>query len=111
MTPGMSTDAFRRAALALPGAVENAHMNHPDFRVGNRIFATLGYPDGSWAMVKLPPEEQHRLVESMPETFKPAAGAWGGRDQRWCGWRRRDELRAGDGVASGAGQVGPKKSV
>jgi hypothetical protein len=77
MTPGMSTDAFRRAALALPGAVENAHMNHPDFRVGNRIFATLGYPDGSWAMVKLPPEEQHRLVESMPETFKPAAGAWG----------------------------------
>jgi len=28
-------------------------------------------------MVKLPPEEQHRLVESMPETFKPAAGAWG----------------------------------
>jgi hypothetical protein len=73
----MTTEAFRRAALALPSAVENAHMNHPDFRVGNKIFATLGYPDGSWAMVKLSPEEQHRLIESMPETFQPAAGAWG----------------------------------
>lgn len=52
-------------------------MNHPDFRVGNRIFATLGYPDGTWAMVKLPAEEQQRLIEAMPETFAPAAGAWG----------------------------------
>jgi hypothetical protein len=73
----MTTEGFRRAALALPGAMENVHMKHPDFRVGNRIFATLGYPDGSWGMVKLPPEEQHRLIQSMPETFKPAAGAWG----------------------------------
>lgn len=77
MTTGMTPDAFRRAALALPGTVESAHMNHPDFRVANRIFATLGSPDGSWGMVKLPPEEQHRLVDSMPETFQPAAGAWG----------------------------------
>lgn len=73
----MTTDAFRRAALALPGAIESAHMNHPDFRVANRIFATLGYPDTTWAMVKLPPQEQHRLIEAMPETFSPAAGAWG----------------------------------
>lgn len=73
----MTSNAFRRAALALPDAVENAHMNHPDFRVGKRIFATLGYPDGTWAMVKLPAEEQHRLIEAMPETFAPATGAWG----------------------------------
>jgi hypothetical protein len=73
----MTADAFRRAALALPGAIESAHMNHPDFRVGNRIFATLSYPDATWGMVKLPPEEQQRLVEAMPETFTPAAGAWG----------------------------------
>jgi hypothetical protein len=73
----MTTDGFRRVALALPGAVESAHMNHPDFRVANRIFATLGYPDGAWGMVKLPPEEQQRLIEAMPEAFAPAAGAWG----------------------------------
>jgi hypothetical protein len=73
----MTADAFRRAALTLPGTIESAHMNHPDFRVNNKIFATLGYPDGSWGMVKLPPEEQQRLIDSMPEAFQPAAGAWG----------------------------------
>ncbi len=73
----MTPDTFRRAALALPGTVESAHMNHPDFRIGNKIFATLGSPDGSWGMVKLPPEEQQRLIDSMPEMFKSAAGAWG----------------------------------
>jgi hypothetical protein len=73
----MTADAFRRAALALPGAIESEHMHHPDFRVHNRIFATLGSPDTGWGMVKLPPDEQHKLLEAMPETFQPAAGAWG----------------------------------
>ena len=73
----MTTDAFRRAALALPGAIESEHMHHPDFRVANRIFATLGYPEIAWGMVKLPPDEQKKLLEAMPEIFQPAAGAWG----------------------------------
>ncbi len=73
----MTADTFRRAALALPGAIESEHMHHPDFRVANKIFATLGYPDGTWAMVKLPPDEQHKLLEAMPKAFQPAAGAWG----------------------------------
>ena len=41
----MTPDDFRRLALALPATVEASHGRHPDFRVGNRIFATLGYPD------------------------------------------------------------------
>jgi len=49
----MSSDRFRRAALALPGAIEGSHQGHADFRVGKRIFATLGYPDEDWGMVKL----------------------------------------------------------
>lgn len=74
---GMTAEQFRRAALALPGVIESAHMNHPDFRVANRIFATLGHPDPAWAMVKLPPEEAAKLITAMPEAFTPAAGAWG----------------------------------
>jgi hypothetical protein len=31
----------RRIALGMEGAVEGAHMGHPDFRVDNRIFTTL----------------------------------------------------------------------
>jgi hypothetical protein len=31
----------RRIVLALPDAVEGSHTGHPDFRVQNRIFATI----------------------------------------------------------------------
>jgi hypothetical protein len=37
----VSTDRFRRIALALPEAAEQDHHGRPSFRVGGRIFATL----------------------------------------------------------------------
>ena len=66
-------------ALALPEAKEAAHMKHSDFRVNGRIFATLGYPEKTSAVVKLTRAEQKQLVRSEPEVFKPAIGAWGRR--------------------------------
>ena len=73
----MTPDAFRKLALALPGTEERAHMSHPDFRVANKIFATLGYPDMSWAMVKLSLEQQHNFVQTYPAIFQPVPGGWG----------------------------------
>ncbi len=73
----MTTGEFRRMALALPGASESAHHDHPDFRVGGRIFATLGFRGDSQGMVRLPLDEQRRLVTSDPDAFEPAKGAWG----------------------------------
>jgi hypothetical protein len=73
----MTADQFRRLALGLPEAVERSHFSHPDFRVRNKIFATLGYPDPRYGMVKLTPEQQEELLCAAPETFRPAAGAWG----------------------------------
>jgi len=73
----MTAADFRRIALSLPEATESAHMDHPDFRVGGRIFATLGYPDKQWGMVKLPPDLQAKFYEAQPEVFVPANGAWG----------------------------------
>lgn len=72
-----STDDFRRLALALTGAEESAHMGHPDFRVGGKIFATLGVPGDDHAMVALLPEQQELAMAAEPEAFRPAAGAWG----------------------------------
>jgi hypothetical protein len=68
---------FRSIALSLPDAVEGAHQDHADFRVGGRIFATLGYPDRDWGMVKLTPEQQSMVVEAEPEIFRPVPGGWG----------------------------------
>jgi hypothetical protein len=75
----MTAADFRRLALGMPEAEESAHMSHPDFRVGGKIFATLGYPDHDHGMVILPPEEQDQLVRSHPKVFAPAKGAWGKR--------------------------------
>jgi hypothetical protein len=73
----MSASRFRKVALGLPEAVEGSHQGHADFRVGKRIFATLGYPDDSWGMVKLTPEQQTVLVEAEPDSFRPVPGGWG----------------------------------
>ncbi len=48
----MTARQFRRFALGLPEVEERAHMGHPDFRVGGKIFATLSYPDKSTGMLK-----------------------------------------------------------
>jgi hypothetical protein len=73
----MSSRRFRSIALGLPDAVEGSHQGHADFRVGKRIFATLGYPDEAWGMVKLTPEQQSVLVDAEPEIFRPIPGGWG----------------------------------
>src|SRR5689334_16954712 len=73
----MSASNFRRIALALPEAIEGAHHGHADFRVGKRVFATIGYPDKTWGMVKLTPEQQSMLVDAEPDIFRPVPGGWG----------------------------------
>jgi hypothetical protein len=73
----MTAKEFRALLLAVPGAVESSHMQHPDFRLGGRVFATLGYPDAKHGMLKVTPEEQAVLVAAEPEVFAPASGAWG----------------------------------
>jgi hypothetical protein len=72
----MDADSFRELALGLPEVVEQSHMGPPDFRVGGRIFATLG-PDGEWGMAKLRPDQQSLFVTAHPGVFEPASGAWG----------------------------------
>jgi hypothetical protein len=73
----LTASAFRHLALALPGATEGAHQGHADFRRGKRVFATLGYPDADFAMVKLTQEQQRILTEAENAIFAPVGGGWG----------------------------------
>jgi hypothetical protein len=73
----MTPSDFRKLALALPETEERAHMNHPDFRVAGKIFATLAYPDKQFAMVRLTPIQQEDFVKAHPAAFRPVNGAWG----------------------------------
>jgi hypothetical protein len=73
----MTEAEFRAMALSLPGAVEASHMDHPDFRVGGKVFATLRYPGPGWGMIALTPDEQSLIVQAEPGVYAPVKGAWG----------------------------------
>ena len=73
----MTAAGFRRVALGLQGAMEHAHHGHPDFRVGGRVFASLGYPDDKHGMVVLTPEQQRVHVGDRADSFAPVKGKWG----------------------------------
>jgi hypothetical protein len=75
----MTANEFRAIALSFPDVVESSHMDHPDFRVGGKIFATLGYPSRDWGVVLLTPDEQSLLCMAEPDVFVPVKGAWGRR--------------------------------
>src|SRR5258708_12423120 len=71
----MKTDShialFRRLALELPGAVEGSHMNQPDFRLNNQIFATLFAQEKGCGVLKLTPEQQGAFIPHHPPIFSP----------------------------------------
>jgi hypothetical protein len=68
---------FRQIALSLPEAVEGSHFGHADFRVGGKIFATLGLAKEGYGVLLLSPEEQAGMVEDAPDIFSPVPGGWG----------------------------------
>ena len=92
----MTADEFRAIALSFSDAIEASHMDHPDFRVGGKIFATLGYPSNEWGCVSLTPEEQKRVSKAEPDVFVPVKGAWGraGATQVYLGPARKGSVRA-----------------
>ncbi len=71
----VTIEQFRKLALALPDCEEGSHHDHPDFRCGGRVFATI-HPGGETGMVKVPPGAQSELV-AHDSPFRPATGAWG----------------------------------
>ena len=73
----MNVHDFRRIALSFPGAEESSHMGAADFRVGNRIFATLASAKQGYGNLKLTLEQQRAFVEELPNVFLPIPGGWG----------------------------------
>jgi hypothetical protein len=74
---GLQIALFRKLALSLEGAIESAHMEHPDFRLNNRIFATLSYQDKGFGVLKLTIEQQEAFITDQPRIFSPVQGGWG----------------------------------
>ena len=85
----VTDDQMRAIALELPETQEMSHFGHPDFRVKNRIFATL-WPDQHRAVMRLTLADQAAALISDPQIFTIPSGA--GR----AGWTNIDLSRVGE---------------
>jgi hypothetical protein len=85
-------------------------MDHPDFRVRGKIFATLG-PGEDWGMVKLTPEEQASFVGMEPEVFQAFKGAWGRRGCTKVCLAAAEELTVRQSLVAAWRNTAPKKLV
>jgi len=89
-------ELFRAIACSLPGAVESAHMGHPDFRVHGHIFATLPGATLSsearkFGVLKLTLEQQASFTAERPYVFHPVQGGWGRMGMTYLELDRADE--------------------
>jgi len=106
----MTADEFRSLALSFPETLEAAHVGHPDFRVGGKIFATLG-PDEDWGMVKLTAEQQALFVRAESDVFRPANGAWGRRGSTIVRLADADEATVRQALMAAWRNTAPKRLV
>src|SRR5688572_27898428 len=104
----MNADEFRQLALGFPEAEERSHMDHPDFRVGGKIFATIA-PDGVRGMVKLSPEQQAILTRSVPTDFVPASGAWGRNGSTMVTFATTEQVTARQALAAAWKNTAPNR--
>ena len=103
----MTDHEFRKLARALPGACEKSHFGQPDFRVKDKIFATL--QDRETAVVKLTREQQEMMTSAEPMIFAAVKGGWGLK-----GWTRvnlagSDEATVKSALQAAWRNVAPKK--
>lgn len=103
----MTADEFREIALGFPEAEESSHMDHPDFRVGRKIFATLG-PDLTWGMAKLTATEQQDFLR-IDNSFSPAAGKWGERGATIISLQFADEANVRSALGLAWRNAAPKR--
>ncbi len=102
----MTREDLRRLALALPAAEEKSHFGKADFRVRNKIFASL--KDEATGVIKLLPEQQAMMAEAEPRVFLPLAGGWGRK-----GWTKiiladADEITLQSALQTAWRNVAPK---
>ncbi|MEJ6785038.1 MmcQ/YjbR family DNA-binding protein [Aminobacter sp. Piv2-1] len=77
----MTPEDVRRIALELPGATEKSHFGKPDFRVRDRVFASL--PEDGNAVIKLTRDQQEMMCAAEAAVFQALEGGWGKQ-----GWTR-----------------------
>jgi hypothetical protein len=72
----VTIESARIAALSLPETETKSHFNIPDFRINNKIFASL-HTDKRYMMIKLSPVDQSVFCSWGKGAVFPVPGGWG----------------------------------
>ncbi|MBL7726787.1 MAG: MmcQ/YjbR family DNA-binding protein [Dinghuibacter sp.] len=72
----VSVEDAQSMALSLPETLAGSHFHIADFRVNNKIFATIREAEGLM-MVQLTPHEQSVFCAFNPAVVYPVPGGWG----------------------------------
>jgi len=73
----MTPDAFRQLTMRLPNVEFVANLGNHEFRIGSKVFASLGSPLVGQAVIKLSPQTQAQFMALAPTIFARAPGGQG----------------------------------
>ena len=102
----MTKDDLRRLALALPGVEEKSHFDKADFRMKNKIFASL--KDDATGVIKLTLEQQSMMVDAEPKVFQPIPGGWGRKGWTKIILAKADEITLKSALQTAWKNIAPK---
>lgn len=106
MTMQTASDV-RRLCLSLPEAEGRSHFDHPDFRVRNKIFASL--KNDQIAVIKLTREQQDIMCAGAPDVFAALPNGWGRQGWTQIQLAAANEATLLAGLKTAWRNVAPKK--
>lgn len=95
-------------ALSLPEAEEKSHFHIPDFRIKNKIFATL-HADKNYMMVKLSVIDQSFFCSYNKEIIFPVPGGWGRQGATFINLKKIRKTMLKDALTTAWKTVAPPK--
>ncbi|MBN8676243.1 MAG: MmcQ/YjbR family DNA-binding protein [Chitinophagales bacterium] len=102
--------AARQLALSLPETEEKSHFETPDFRVKNKIFATIK-AGKQLMMVKLSAVDQSVFCSFDKTVIYPVPGGWGRQGATYIELKKVKKAMLQDALTTAWKQVAPKKMV
>lgn len=106
----ITIEAARKLLLSLPETEERSHFERPDFRVKNKIFASL-HEDKNYVMAKLTPIDQSVFCAFDNTVIFPVPGGWGRQGCTFLNLKKIKKSMFMDAITTAWKTTAPKKLV
>jgi len=104
----VTIDQARKLALSLPEVEEKSHFHIPDFRIKNKIFASI-HLDKNYMMVSLSLIDQSVFCSFNKEVIFPVQGGWGLKGSTFINLEKVKNPMLKDAITIAWKKAAPKK--